>query len=85
MRRVGVRHCRRAWRPSGKGDDEGGAAALARGQRADGAAVQLGELLDEREADAQPAVSAGAGGVGLAEAVEHVGEEVGVNRLGRCR
>ena len=47
----------------------------------DGAAVELDELLDDGEAEAEAAVAAGGGAVGLAEAVEDVGEELGRDAL----
>ena len=48
---------------------------------ADGAAVQLDECLTIARPEAEAAVAAGGGGVGLAEAVEDVGEELGRDAL----
>src|SRR5690606_23328470 len=49
---------------------EDAAAALARALRLDGAAVQLDEVPHDREPEAEPAVRARGGGVGLPEALE---------------
>ena len=57
-------------------DDERRSAAFARAGGTDGAAVQLDEVLDDRQAEAQPAVQAGRRGVGLAEALEDVRQEL---------
>src|SRR5438876_893931 len=46
---------------------EGGAASLARAVRAYRAAVQLDQLADDGEPDAEPAVAPGRGEIGLAE------------------
>ena len=51
----------------------------------DGAAVQLDELLHDGEAQPEPAVAARGGGVGLPEAVEHVGQELGGDPCAACR
>jgi len=64
-------------------DGEGGALAFAVARRADLAAVQLRELPHQRETDAEPTILAGRGGVSLAEALEHVGQEVRRNSLAR--
>ena len=70
------------WTPvSGRGDGERRARAFARALGADRAAVQLDQLLDDRQAQPQAAVAAGGGGVGLAEAVEHVRQELGRDAL----
>src|SRR4051794_40245713 len=44
--------------------------------RAHAAAVQLHEVVHDREAEAEAGVEAGVADAGLAEALEHVGEEV---------
>src|SRR5262249_36950029 len=62
-----------------QGDGEGGAAAGAVALGGDAAAVQLDELLDQGEADAEAAVLAAGGGVGLAEALGEGGQEVGID------
>jgi hypothetical protein len=41
--------------------------------------VELDEVTDDGEAEPEPAVRAGGGGVGLAEAVKDVGQEGGVD------
>ena len=53
--------------------------AAAGAVRADDAAVEFDELSDDREAEPQAAVRAGGRGVGLAEAIEDVGEELRVD------
>ena len=63
----------------GEQDGEAGAAADAAALRAHGASVELHEIVDEREAEPQAADGARHGGVGLAEAVEHEGQERGVD------
>ena len=63
----------------GEGNDERGSLAGAEAGGADGSAVAFDEVLDDGEAEAEAAVFTRGGGVGLAEAVEDVGEEVGVD------
>ena len=65
-------------------DGERRAAADAVAVGAARAAVQLHDVPHDREADPQPAVRARAGAVGLAEAVEHVRQEFGVDARCRC-
>ena len=60
----------------GEPDDELAPLAGAVARRGDGAAVQLGERPDERQADAQPALRAGERAVGLGEEVEHPREQL---------
>ena len=57
--------------------DERRALALAGALGPHRAAVQLDQLLDDRQAQPQPAVAAGRRGVGLAEPLEDVRQELG--------
>ena len=66
---------------SGSRIDERRAVALARALRLDAARVQLDEVADDGEAEAEAAVAPGDGRVGLAEAVEDVREELGRDSL----
>ena len=59
--------------------DERGALVFAAALGPDGAAVQLDEVLDDGQAQAQPAVVARRGGVGLAEALEDHRQELGLD------
>src|SRR5437879_3507846 len=58
---------------------EDGAAAFAGAVGADLAAVEFDDVPHDRQPDPQSAVRSRAGAVGLAEAVEDVGEELGVD------
>ena len=49
----------------------------------DASAVKFDELLDDRQAKAQPAMPARGARIGLAEAVEHVGQKLGLDSLAR--
>ena len=62
---------------SGQPHDEAGAEARARALRRDRAAVKLDQVAGDREPDPEPALRARRRAVGLAEAVEDVGEELG--------
>ena len=53
--------------------------ALAEALGMDGAAVQLDDVADDGQADAQAAVMSGAGGVSLAETIEDIGEELRID------
>ena len=64
-----------------QGDGEGRALAFAATFGGDASAVQFDEVLDDRQAEAEAAVVARGGGVGLAEAVEDVGQELGGDAL----
>jgi hypothetical protein len=59
--------------------DERRPLAFAGALRPDGAAVHLGEVLDDGEPQAQAVVPSRRAAVGLAEAVEDVGEELGLD------
>ena len=62
---------------------EGGALTLARALRVHGAPVQLDDVADDREAEAQAAVRPPGRGVALPEALEDVWEEGGRDALAR--
>jgi len=64
-------------RECGESDLERGALVGAGAVGGDASAVEFDELFDDREAEAEPAVLAGGGGVGLTEAFEKMGEEIG--------
>ncbi len=60
-------------------DDEGRAKTCAAAGRVDRAAVQLDEVADDRESEPEAAVLARAGRVLLAEAIEDVRQELGLD------
>src|SRR5207253_6070154 len=62
---------------------EGGAFTLARALRVHAAPVQLDDVADDREAEAQAAGPPRDRGLGLPEALEDVGEEAGRDALAR--
>ncbi len=58
-------------------DDESGSESFAGAFGLDGTAVEFDEVFDNGEADAEAAIFACDGGIGLSEAFEDVGEEFG--------
>jgi len=71
--------CCRTGQPHAKRGAEAFAGTFGR----DGAAVELDEMADDGEAEAETAVRSRARAVGLAEAVEHEGKELGGDALAR--
>ena len=65
----------------GEGHGEGCAAAFAGAFGGDAAAVEFDEAADDGESNAESAVAAGHGAVGLAELLEDVGEEFAIDSL----
>ena len=65
-------------------DGEGRALALPRALGLDGAAVQLDQVAGDGQAQAEAPVLARARGVGLAEVLEDVRQEVGTDPAARC-
>src|SRR5687768_17230653 len=73
----------RVARGGGKRDGERRALAFAGAFGVNGAAMQLDDMPHDRQSNAQPAVRARAGAVGLAETIEDEGEELWVDTAAR--
>ena len=63
----------------GEGDGKSGPLADAIALGLDGAAMKFDELLDDGKTEAEAAELAAGAAVGLAEAIEDIGEEIGVD------
>ena len=64
-------------------EDEGRSLIEARARSLDGTAVQLDEVLGDRQAEAQPPRRSRRRRIGLTEAIEHVGQEFRCDALAR--